>query len=38
MGDPPSFWDIQIDLVRNGGSISDDDPRALIGNIANETG
>jgi hypothetical protein len=38
MRDPLPFRNVQIDLVRNSGSMSDHDPRALIGNIANEAG
>jgi hypothetical protein len=36
MGDPLPFRNVQINLIRNGGLMSNDDPRALIGNIANE--
>jgi hypothetical protein len=36
MRDPFPFRNVQINFIRNGGSMTDDDPRALIGNIAND--
>jgi hypothetical protein len=34
--DPLPFRYVQVNLTRNGNAVSDDDPRALVGNIPND--